>query len=102
MGELKKVLDRDQAANQGPSVPNAPVPNGGLPKILDTLKPKEPLSKEMNLEEANQWFKSYKAHLTYNSSTLAIQPISVQRAMLEVDLNPKMASALRSNRMYSN
>ena len=98
MGELKKVLDRDQAANQGPSVPNAPVPNGGLPKILDTLKPKEPLSKEMNLEEANQWFKSYKAHLTYNSSTLVIQPISVQRAMLEVDLNLKMASALRSDK----
>ena len=44
MGELKKVLDRDQAANQGPSVPNAPVPNGGLPKNVDTLKLKEPLS----------------------------------------------------------
>ena len=85
------MLDGDQAANQGPSVPTAPVPNGGSPKIVDTLKPKKPLSEEMNLEEANQWFK---AHLTYNSSTLAKQPISVQRAMLEVDLDPKMDSVL--------
>ena len=53
MGELKKVLDGDQAANQGPSVPTAPVPSGGSPKTEDTLKLKEPLNKEMNLEEAN-------------------------------------------------
>ena len=51
----------------------------------------------MNLEEANQWFKSYQAHLTYNKSTLEKQEIQVQRAMLEVDLDPKMASPLRSH-----
>ena len=54
MGELRKVLDGDQAASQGPSVPTTPVPNGRPPKIMDTLKPKEPLREEMNLEEANQ------------------------------------------------
>ena len=69
----------------------------GPPKIVDTLKPKEPLSEEMNLEEANQWFKSYRAHLAYNKGTLEKQDIQVQRAMLEVDLDPKMASALRSH-----
>ena len=48
----------------------------------------------MNLEEDNQWFKLYRAHLTYNAGTLVKQLIKVQRAMLEVDLDPKMASAL--------
>ena len=67
------------------------------PKTVDMLKPKKPLNKEMNLEEANQWLKLYRAHLTYNASTLVKQPINVQRAMLEVDLDLKMVSALQTH-----
>ena len=72
-------------------------PSGGPPKTVDMLKLKVPLNKEMNLEEANQWLKLYRAHLTYNASTLVKQPINVQRAMLEVDLDLKMVSALQTH-----
>ena len=74
-----------------------PASPSGPPKIVDTLKPKEPLSEEMNLEEADQWFKSYRAHLAYNKGTLDKQEIQVLGAMLEVDLDPRMPSALRSH-----
>ena len=64
---------------------------------MDTLKPKNPLNEEMTLEEAQLWFKNYRAHLAYNKDALAKQEIQVQRAMLDVDLDPRMASALRSH-----
>ena len=35
-------------------------------KINELLKPKELLSSEMTLEEADQWFESYKAFISYN------------------------------------
>ena len=94
MAAARKALEKTRPSGTGDPQPASP---SGPPKIVDTLKPKEPLSEEMNLEEANQWFKSYRAHLAYNKGTLERQDIQVQRAMLEVDLDPKMASALRSH-----
>ena len=94
MAAAEKALEKVRPSSTGAPQPTSP---SGPPKIVDTLKPKEPLSEEMNLEEANQWFKSYRAHLAYNKGTLDQQDIQVQRAMLEVDLDPKMASALRSH-----
>ena len=95
MDAAEKALEKIRPTSST-EVPQPPSPSGP-PKIVDTLKPKEALSEEMNLEEANQWFKSYRAHLAYNKGTLDKQDIQVQRAMLEVDLDPKMASALRSH-----
>ena len=95
MDAAEKALEKIRPTSST-EVPQPASPSGP-PKIVDTLKPKEPLSEEMNLEEANQWFKSYRAHLAYNKGTLDKQDIQVQRAMLEVDLDPKMASALRSH-----
>ena len=66
-------------------------------ELNDSLKPKTPLSEEMSLEEANLWFKNYHAHLAYNKAALKKQEIQVQRAMLEVDLDSRMASVLRSH-----
>ena len=90
----RKVLSMPRVSipSTTPSVSTSP--SGRPPKTMNTLKPKEPMNEGMNLEEAKQWFKSYRAHLTYNASTLAKQGINVQRAMLEVTLDPRMASAL--------
>ena len=67
------------------------------PPALFRVKPKNLLNEEMTLEEAQIWFRNYRAHLAYNKDALAKQEIQVQRAMLVVDLDPKMASALRSH-----
>ena len=71
--------------------------SSGPIKIEDTLKPKELLSEDMNLEEANLWFKAYRAHLSYNKVNMAKQEIQVRRAMLDLCLDSRMASALRAH-----
>ena len=74
---------REATPNANQSTTTAP---SGPSKIVDTLKPRYPLNEEMTLEEAQFWFKNYKAHLAYNKDALAKQEIQVQRAMLDVDL----------------
>ena len=88
----KKFLEDNSVRTSNTNLSMGQTSHSGPPKIVDSLKLKEPLSEEMNLEEANQWFKSYRAHLANNKGTLEKQDIQVQRTMLEVDLDPKMAS----------
>ena len=87
---------REATPNANQSTTTTATPSGPS-KIVDTLKPRCTLNEEMTLEEAQLWFKNYKAHLAYNKDALAKQEIQVQRAMLDVDLDPRMASALRSH-----
>ena len=63
-------------------------PVGGAPqqntasgslKIYDMLKPKELLMCSMTLEEADEWFESYRAFLVHNEKVLARQDIKVSR-----------------------
>ena len=91
----RQVLSQPRTTT--PNVALSTTTSGEPPKIINTLKPKSPLNEEMTLEEAQLWFKNYRAHLTYNKDALAKQEIQVQRAMLDVDLDPRMASALRSH-----
>ena len=93
----RHVLSRPRATAPNAVQPTTTATSSGPPKIVDTLKPRSPLNEEMTLEEAQLWFKNYKAHLAYNKDALAKQEIQVQRAMLDVDLDPRMASALGSH-----
>ena len=54
----------------------------GTIKIDDLLRPKELLSSEMNLEEADQWFDSYQAFISFNKRNMAKLEISVRRQIL--------------------
>ena len=67
-------------------------------KIDEMLKPKELLSSEMTLEEADQWFESYKAFISFNKRSMVKLEISVRRALLNKCLDSKMVSALRTHK----
>ena len=67
-------------------------------KIDELLKPKELLTAEMSLEEADEWFACYKAFLKYNERALNKLDISVKRALLNKYLDTKMSSALRTHK----
>ena len=67
-------------------------------KIDELLKPKELLSSEMTLEEADQWFESYKAFFSYGKRSMTKMDISVQRALLNKCLDTKLVSALRTQK----
>ena len=65
---------------------DAPAPASGAPqqnasggniKIDDMLKPKELLMRSMSLEEADEWFESYRAFLAHNEKALSRQDIKV-------------------------
>ena len=62
------------------------------------MKPKELLSSEMNLEEADQWFDSYQAFISFNKRNMAKLEISVRQQLLNKCLDPKMVSALRTHK----
>ena len=97
MNASREILSQPRAPTSNVTQPTTTATPSGSSKIVDTLKPRCPLNEEMTLEEAQHWFKNYKAHLAYNKDALAKQEIQVQRAMLDVDLDPRMASALRSH-----
>ena len=95
----KAALDR--ARNEGTATQEgAPTSGGGSGaiKIDEILKPEELLSSEMNLEEADQWFDSYRAYITFNKRNMAKLEISVRRQLLNKSLDPKMVSALRTHK----
>ena len=76
----KNALDR--ARNEGTATQGgAPAGDGGSGtiKIDEVLKPKELLSSKMNLEEADQWFDSYRAYISFNKRNMAKLEISVRR-----------------------
>ena len=97
MNASREILSQPRAPTSNVTQSTTTATPSGPSKIVDTLKPRCPLNEEMTLEEAQLWFKNYKAHLAYNKDALAKQEIQVQRAMLDVDLDPRMASALRSH-----
>ena len=66
--------------------------------IDELLKPKELLSSEMTLEEADQWFESHKAFISYNKKSMTKMDISVKRALLNKCLDTKLVSALRTHK----
>ena len=52
----------------------------------------------MTLEEADQWFESYKAFISYNKRSMTKMDISVKRALLNKCLDTKLVSALRTHK----
>ena len=67
-------------------------------KIDELLKPKELLSSEMTLEEADEWFESYNPFISYNKRSVTKMDISVKRALLNKCLDTKLVSALRTHK----
>ena len=65
-------------------------------KIDQLLKPKELLLLSMTLEEADQWFRNFRAFLKHNERALANQDISVSRALLNKSIEAKLSSTLRA------
>ena len=61
------------------------------------LKPKELLMRSMSLEEADEWFESYRAFLAHNEKALARQDIKVSRALLNKSIEAALASSLRAH-----
>ena len=63
MEAAKHTLDKAPTTGEAStSIPEAIT----TAKIDELLKPKELLSSEMTLEEADQWFESYKVFISYN------------------------------------
>ena len=52
----------------------------------------------MTLEEADQWFESYKAFMRYNKRSMTKMDISVKRTLLNKCLDTKLVSALRTHK----
>ena len=65
-------------------------------KIDETIKPKELLATSMTLEEADEWFRSYKAFLKHNKRALTKLDIQVHRALLNKSIEAKLSLALRA------
>ena len=76
----KNALDRarDQGTATQEGVPTGSGGGSGAIKIDEILKPKELLSSEMNLEEADQWFDSYRAYISFNKRNMTKLEISVR------------------------
>ena len=70
---------------------------GSSLKIDDILKPKDLLMRSMTLEEADEWFESYRAFLAHNEKVLVKQDIKVNRALLNKSIEAALASALRAH-----
>ena len=65
-------------------------------KIDETLKPKELLATSMTLEEADEWFRGYKAFLKHNERALKKLDVQVNQALLNKSIEAKLSSALRA------
>ena len=94
LNSTREVLSLPRATTTQPVNPS---PSGAV-KIEDTLKPRELLSADMSLEEANLWFDAYHAHIGFNKANMAKLDIKVRRAMLNGCLDTRMASALRTHK----
>ena len=92
---LDRARDEGTATQKGTS--NSTGGNSTI-KIDDILKTKELLSSDMNLEEADQWFDSYQAFISFNKRNMDKLEISVRRQLLNKCLDPKMVSALRTHK----
>ena len=63
MEAAKRTLDRAPTTGEASASIQEAITTA---KIDELLKPKELLSSEMTLEEAHQWFESYKVFISYN------------------------------------
>ena len=63
MEVAKRTLDRAPTTEEASASTQEAITTA---KIDELLKPKELLSSEMTLEEAHQWFESYKVFISYN------------------------------------
>ena len=101
--ESKEMIDRQVEAAEAKlkevpaeSTPPQNTPGGSF-KIDDILKPKDLLMRSMTLEEADEWFESYRAFLAHNEKVLAKQDIKVNRALLNKSIEAALASSLRAH-----
>ena len=102
--ESKEAVSRQVKAAEAKlkEAPSAGAPQqnaagGASLKIDDMLKPKELLMRSMSLEEADEWFESYRAFLAHNEKVLARQDIKVSRALLNKSIEAALASSLRAH-----
>ena len=79
MEAAKRTLDRAPTTGESNAATQEAI---SAAKIDELLKPKELLSSEMTNEEADQWFESYKAFMSYNKQSMTKMDISVKRALL--------------------
>ena len=91
---------RDQGTVQGGSA--AEGSTVASMKVDDLLKPKELLSSDMTLEEADQWFETYRTFINHNEKCMSKMDASVKRAILNGCLDAKMTSALRTHSTITN
>ena len=103
--QSKEVINRQVKAAEA-KLKEAPAPASGAPqpntsggslKIDDMLKPKDLLMRSMSLEEADEWFESYRAFLAHNQKALDRQDIRVSRALLNKSIEAALASSLRAH-----
>ena len=95
----KHLKAAENALKVAPAVESAPstAATGQITtKIDELLKPKELLLTAMTLEEADEWFKGYKAFTKHNERVLANKDVSVSRALLKKSIEAKLSSALRA------
>ena len=78
MEAAKRTLDRAPTTGESNAATQEAI---SAAKIDELLKPKELLSSEMTNEEADQWFESYKAFISYNKQSMTKMDISVKREM---------------------
>ena len=94
---LERVLDAHDQVQANPAQGSNQGPTRKSAKIEELLKPKEPLSETMSLEEAEHWIKKYKAFLAHNKDVLNEEGLVVSRAILDDSLDPKLAAKLRNH-----
>ena len=96
MSELEKVLDGTQATDQSSAQGSNQGPTRRSTRIEEVLKPKDPLTESMNLEEVEHWIKGYEAFMDHNKDVLNEEGIKVSRAILDKCLDPKLSTRLRN------
>ena len=94
---MERVLDAHDQVQANPAQGSNQVPTRKSAKIEELLKPKEPLSETMSLEEAEHWIKKYKAFLAHNKDVLNEEGLVVSKAILDGSLDPKLAAKLRNH-----
>ena len=95
MEAAKRTLDRAPKTGEASTSTQEAISTAKIDKLL---KPKELLISEMALEEADQWFESYKAFISYNKRSMTKMDISVKRALLNKCLDTKLVSAHRTHK----
>ena len=98
--DIEKVLDAHDQVQISPTQGTAQGRNQGpgrkSMRIEEVLKPKDPLTEAMDLEEVEHWIKGYEAFMDHNKDVLNLEGIKVSRAILDKCLDPKLSTRLRN------